>query len=154
MRLMDPRTLEHLPARIRPRLVEADPLTLRQLRHLSDKDRLIMELTLESRASRRQLAAALNLAPGNVTRRYHSILRRLRDPLVLSLTSPDCTLPPQHREIGIGRFLHRSTIRQLMREYHLTYGQVKHTLEYIRGWHRGMSDSSLCDTSMTASDQD
>ena len=143
MRLMDPRTLERLPSRYRPRLIEADPVTLRQLPHLSPKDRLIMELSLESGASRRQLAAALNLAPGNVTRRLHGILKRMRDPLVLCLTSTDCTLPPKHRQLAIAHFLHGSTIKQLMREHSLSYGQVKRMLEYVRGWHRGLSHSPV-----------
>jgi hypothetical protein len=139
MRLLDPHTLDHLEPHPRPRLLEANAQTLRQVRHLCDKDRLLIELTLHSGITTRQLAVALNRSPGHVSRRLRSIMKRLDDPLVRSLTGPGCTLPVQHQQVGIGRFLHRSSIKQLMQQHDLSRQQITQMLEYIRGWHRGMS---------------
>jgi hypothetical protein len=139
MLIIDPRTLDQSTLRTRPRGIILDPETLRRIRFLGDKDRLLIELTFNNGLTRRQLAAALNRAPGNISRRLRAIARRLADPLVLALTSASCTLPPEHRQIGIEHFLHRCPLKQLTRRHALPYPQLKQMIEYIRGWHRGLS---------------
>src|SRR5262245_38871566 len=113
MRYLDPRTLEQLRSHIRPRLRIEDPDLSRNIRLLDDKDRLLLELTLVSGASRKQMAVALNVAPGNVSRRIRLLLRRLADPLVQSLTHPKCALPTKHRQVGVDYFLLGCSLREL-----------------------------------------
>ena len=139
MRCLDPHDLDRLSPHVRPRVAELDEDLERRIRLLRDKDRLLMELTLNNGASRRQMAVALNVTAGNVSRRLRVVVDRLNNPLVKALTSSDCNLPSQHRQVGIEHFLLGSSLRQLTRQHALTYAQLKRMLEYIRGWHRGMS---------------
>jgi hypothetical protein len=136
MRCLDPRDLEQLSQQTRPRALPLDPAVTRRIQLLDDEDRLLMELTLMLGATRRQMAVALRVTPGNVSRRLRCIARRLDSPLVKALTSSGCTLPPLYLQVGIDRFLKGIALRQLMRGYGLSYEQLKSMLGYIRGWHR------------------
>jgi hypothetical protein len=148
MRCIDPRELDQLTKHVRPRTLPLDPAILQCIQLLGDKDRMLMELTLLLGASRRQMAVALRVTPGNVSRRLRCVARRLNSPLVKALAGRACTLPPQHQQIGIDRFLKGISLRQLMQRHDLTYEQLKGMLEYIRGWHRGTGrDQGLSDES-------
>jgi DNA-directed RNA polymerase specialized sigma24 family protein len=111
---------------------------LDRLHLLAEKDRALVEMALKHNLTHRQVGGLLSVAPGVVTRRLHRIIRRLRDPLVVALADRTCTLPPEHRQLGIEYFLQRRSAMELAREHGLARIEVEKMLHYIRGWHRGV----------------
>jgi DNA-directed RNA polymerase specialized sigma24 family protein len=85
------------------------------------------------------MGLALGRTAGTVTRRLRRLMRHLRDPLVVAVTDPLCTLPAEHRQITIEYFLHELSIPKIAQIHQLTRFEVREMLEYVRGWHRGVS---------------
>ena len=112
---------------------------LERAKLLPDDDRLFLELVLSHRMTVRQVGLALKRSPGNVTRRIQKLINRLNDPLTIALADPTCTLDAQMRRIGLEYFLHRAPIKRIARNHELTPHEVRKSLEYIRGWTRGLS---------------
>ena len=118
---------------------QRDPALLDRVKFLSDQDRALVELSLRHGLSRRKMGLALGLTAGTVTRRLRRLMSRLRDPLIVAVTDPLCTLPPEHRQITIEYFLHEISIPKIAQLHEMTRFEVREMLEYVRGWHRGVS---------------
>jgi hypothetical protein len=141
MLLIDPRKLDHatnhvIDTRI---LAQGSDALLRRYKLLGEQDRLLIDMALKHRLSRRQIGTVLGLTPGGVTRKLRRVMNRLHDPLVAALSDPDCTLAPEFRQIGIEYFLHRRPLKELSRLHRVSRQEVRSTLDYLRGWHRGIS---------------
>jgi DNA-directed RNA polymerase specialized sigma24 family protein len=141
MRLLDPQKLDRFfsESAVAPRDVLNGSLLERSLALLPD-ERLIMELAFKSYLTHRQIAQLLNVPAGTVTRRLQRICRRLRDPLVVLLLDERCPLPSDTRAIAIGHFLHNRSATQLSRQLGIRRQEILRTLNYVRGWHRGVRD--------------
>jgi hypothetical protein len=116
-----------------------DPQLLDRAEFLCDGDRRLIQLSLGMNLSRRQMGIAMGVTAGTITRKLRRLLTRLRDPLVIAITDSQCTLPPLHRRIGIEYFLHRASIPQLAVKHDIPRVELRAMLEYVRGWHRGVS---------------
>lgn len=136
MILLDPSVLETL-AHSRPSSAGDGRMFRQWTRLLHPEDRLLFELAMRHRLSRRQVAAALGVAPGNVSRRLRRLLNRLHDPLITNLCDSACTLPAEHRQIGLEHFLHDRPLNDIARQRRQSKLQIRQMIEYIRGWHRG-----------------
>jgi DNA-directed RNA polymerase specialized sigma24 family protein len=139
MLLLDPRTLDQF-AEKNPSAASSPPPNLKRLLNLlSDKDRVLVEMALKHNLSRRQMAVILGLTPGTITRKIRRVIQRLNDPLIAAVADPVCTLSPEHRQIAIEYFLHRHSVADLARRHALSKNEVRTMLDYVRGWHRGLT---------------
>ena len=120
-------------------LDETQKALLRRGRFLLPHDRLLLDLVMKNRLSRRQVAMILGLEPGTVTRRLQRLGQRLHDPLVLALTDSSCRLAPDYRQLGIEHFLQGLSSTELADRHQIPRAHVRQMLAYIRGWHRGRS---------------
>jgi hypothetical protein len=119
-----------------------EPALLERAKFLGEGDQKLIELSLRYNLTRRQMGTALGLTAGTITRKLRQLIARLRDPLIVAITHPDCTLPPLHRQIGIEYFLHRSPIPRLALKHEMTRTEIREMLEFIRGWHRGAAPTN------------
>ena len=102
-------------------------------------DQALLELSLRAGASYRTIARALRRSPGSVSRAIRRLGRRLHDPLVVGLLDPDCPLDPVYRQIAVEHFLTGLSVPQLSRKHARTPAQVRRIVQFVRGWHRGVS---------------
>lgn len=122
------------------RVDDETPAKLRQrIELLLPDDRLLVELIMGGTISRRQAAQLMKLGTGTVTRRMQRIGARLHDPIVRHLMEPKCPLPPDYRQIGVEHFLAGLSSKKLAAKHGITSGEVSRMIEYVRGWHRGLS---------------
>lgn len=116
----------------------ASPGLLGRLGLLEREDRMLLELVLRGRMSRRELASLYRCPAGTVTRRVQRLAARLHDPLVVALCDPKCPLPPEYRQLGLEYFLRGQSIRAMADRHLLRPGQVRQMIEFVRGWGRGV----------------
>lgn len=121
---------------IRPRR-GMSPALIRRVALLPTRDRAIVELTLRSNLSRTGIARALDITPGQVSRRLRVLYARLHDPLVLALFEQRCPLAAEYRQLGIEHHLLGLSPRELADKHRLPSGEVRRMLVYLRGWHNG-----------------
>ena len=112
---------------------------LERARFLLPPEKLLLELAFKNQLSHRQIAQILSVRAGTVTRRLQRICRRLRDPMIVALLEDDCDLPDDTRALALAHFLHRRATAQLAWEHARSEGEIVLLLEYVRGWHRGLS---------------
>ncbi|HMB96294.1 MAG TPA: hypothetical protein VKK61_09670 [Tepidisphaeraceae bacterium] len=139
MLLLDSQTLDQLTEQTRLLGTDAPADLKRIVSLLNEKDRLLVEMALKHRLSRRQMGIILNKTPGTITRKIRRVLNLLKDPLILALADPACTLSPERRQIAIEYFLHRHSVAQLSHKHALSRNEVRTMLDYVRGWHRGIT---------------
>jgi hypothetical protein len=126
----------------KPIRLSGKPTTLmRRAKLLPERDRLLVELAVDSRLSRRKLARVFNRPPGSLIRRLHRLSARLYDPLVVDLTDPDCPLEPEQRQIGLEFYLLRLPARKIAARHGMKTYQVRRQLSYLKGWHGGLRAS-------------
>jgi hypothetical protein len=132
-----------------------EPALLERAKFLDQNDQKLIELSLRYNLTRRQMGTALGLTAGTITRKLRQLIARLRDPLIVAITHPDCTLPPLHRQIGIEYFLHRTPTPRLASKHGMTRTEIREMLEFIRGWHRGAAPAiERRDHQSSADDED
>lgn len=138
MLLVEPATVEKINAR---RTIGGDigEVLLARLPFCSEDDRLLIEMVYRHNLSRRQIARLVKVSAGSVSRRVHRLVNRLHDPLVVALTDSTCTLPPEHRDVGIAYFLQDESIPGLMRRRLRSRREIESMIEFVRGWFRGVS---------------
>jgi hypothetical protein len=107
----------------------------KRMKFLEPADRKLLEITLAGKLTRREAGMMLGLDPGTVTRRIHTLLRRLNSRVVAALAEDGDLLPELHREVGLAFFLHRRSIRWIARQAGLSEYAVRGMLTYVRGWH-------------------
>ncbi len=105
------------------------------MQFLEPADRKLLEITLGGKLSRREAGMMLGLDAGTVTRRIHTLLKRLNSRVVAALVEDGELLPELHREVGLAFFLHKRSQRWISRQYGLSTYTVRRMIEYVRGWH-------------------
>ncbi|HEV2293684.1 MAG TPA: hypothetical protein VGR35_07500 [Tepidisphaeraceae bacterium] len=112
------------------------PALMKRVALLPQRDRAIIELT-RLHLSRSGIARALGMSPGQVSRRLRVLYARLHDPLVVALFDERCPLAAEHRQLGIEHHLLGLSPRELADKHRMPSGEVRRTLVYLRGWHKG-----------------
>ena len=107
----------------------------KRMQFLDPADRKLLEITLSGKLSRREAGMMLGLDAGTVTRRIHTLLKRLNSRVVAALVEDGELLPELHREVGLAFFLHKRSQRWIARQYGLSGYAVRRMIEYVRGWH-------------------
>lgn len=138
MKVIDPSILEHLPTldRWQRRLDVADLLS--QADDLPPRDRLLLELVLRDGKTHREVAEAMAIPRGSVSRRVRRLLRRLHDPMVLALKSPTCPLAPGFREPALRVYRDRVSLQEVAGEFGITVTTLQRRLLFVRAWFRGL----------------
>lgn len=125
--------------RIKPIAKAGEPkLVLRRAQMLDRKDRLLVELVMKGRATRKELSDVFGIQPGTVTRRVQRLSARLFDPLVADLLDDSCPLAPEYRQVGIEYFLLRLGAAPIADKHRIPVREVERRLAFVRGWHRGL----------------
>ncbi len=137
MILLDPRSIDQFTEKVQLQGRAMNSEFARRMRLLAPQDRLLVEMAVQHKLSRRQMGTVLGVSPGNVSRRLRRIINRLHDPLVVWLTAWDCSLSQEHLQIGLEHFLLDKPINELARQRGISPSQARAMLEYIRGWYRG-----------------
>jgi hypothetical protein len=111
---------------------------LTRARWLDPDDRLLVELAVKNRLSRRKLGQLFHVPAGTISRRLQRLAARLYDPLVADLVDPSCPLAPEYRQIGIEHFLRGQTIPTIADKHQMRHADVRSILQYTKGWHNGL----------------
>lgn len=111
---------------------------LERARHLPPGERALVQMVISGRSSRREMAAALAIPPGTVSRRVRRLLARLHHPIVVALTEQSGRLRAEYRQLGIEHFLHGRSARELADYHQMTHSKAKQMIEWIRGWAAGV----------------
>jgi DNA-directed RNA polymerase specialized sigma24 family protein len=120
-------------------LYRDDPASiLARARLLGQDDRLLVELALQSRVSRRKLGQIFHVPAGTVTRRLQRLARRLHDPVVIDLLDDSCPLTPEYRQVGIERFLRGQSAAAIADKHRMRPADVQLILHFVKGWHNGL----------------
>jgi IS30 family transposase len=140
MPVLESQAVAKISSRLRPNLADAASGEIMQrAAALLPDDKLLLEMTVVNRLSFAQIARLLGVPPGTVCRRLQRVTARLHDPLVIFLLDRICPLSAEHRQLGVEHFLQGKSVRQLSELHQMRDHQVRRILEYIKGWHRGMS---------------
>lgn len=112
---------------------------LRRAAQLEREDRLLVEMSLRCHLSQRRVATLVGRPHGTIARRLKRLTTRLKDPLVVRLLDGPCPLDRADRDIAIGYFLNRRSLRELSVAYRLPVPQVSRKIHFVRGWFRGIT---------------
>lgn len=112
---------------------------LRRASHLVNPDRMIVELFIRGQCSHRRIGTLLEMPHGTVTRRLRRIGQLLHDPMIVRLLDGPCPLERTDRQIAVGYFLHRRSLRDLAMMHQLSPTHVSQRVQFVRGWFRGAS---------------
>ena len=107
----------------------------RRMKFLEPVDRKLLEITLRGKLSRREAGMIMGLDAGTVTRRIHTLMRRLNSRVVMALVDDGDLLPEFHRDVGLLFFLHRRSIPRIARQLGLSQYAVRGMITYVRAWH-------------------
>lgn len=122
-----------------PVAMDGEPtVLLKRARLLEREERLLVELALQGRLSRRKLGEVFHVPAGTVTRRLQRIAARLYDPLVIDLLDDTCPIAPEYRQIGVEHFLQRLSVATIAAKHCMRAADVRASIHFIRGWHRGL----------------
>ena len=133
-------TFDRVPEAPRPMPFDIPPALRRRAGALPQADRALLELSW-SGCHLRHIAQLLGRAPGTVSRRIASLRRRLAEPIVRALLEHGAGLSDEQRDVGLGYFLHRRSIRKLAEEHELPASEVTRILAYVRGWAKGVQSA-------------
>lgn len=138
MKIIDPTILENLPTldRWQSQLDIADLLS--RTEGMPRRDRLLLELVLRDGMTHREVADAMAIPRGSVSRRVRRLLRRVHDPLILALQSPTCPLSAEHREPALRVYRDRARQRDVADEFGITVTTLQKRLLFVRAWFRGL----------------
>jgi DNA-directed RNA polymerase specialized sigma24 family protein len=134
--------IDRIRARPMPDLAAAIDVVMSRAHWLLPDDRLIIELAIRNRVPHRQIAIALKVPAGTVSRRVRRILRRLNDPLSVALLDARCPLPADHREVGVEHFVQGLSASALAQKHDASAQHIRRMIMYVRGWHRGASSAA------------
>jgi hypothetical protein len=107
----------------------------KRMRFLPPADRKLLEITLAGKLTRREAGMMLGLDAGTVTRRIHTLLRRLNSRVVAALAEDGDLLPELHRDAGLAFFLHRKSIKWIAQQLGVSQHAVRGMITYVRAWH-------------------
>lgn len=109
----------------------------RRLPFLDPAEKKLLEFSLGTDFTRRELATLLGISPGTITRRLRNILARLHRPIVAALVDRGDLLPELHKEVGLAYFLRKTPIRRIARDVQISHHTVSRILVYLKGWLKG-----------------
>jgi len=112
-------------------------ILLRRADQLSQSDRLLVELYVGCQWTHRRIGERLDIPYSTVARRLRRIGKLLHDPLIIRLIDGPCPLDRADRQIAVGYFLHRRSLRDLAMMHDLSVPAVSRRLQFVRGWFRG-----------------
>lgn len=137
MPLLDPSVLDRTHATVYHALrMEQSPHSLLgRLQCLEHRDRALLEMVGRG-LGLRAAARVLKMNSGSASRRYHRLMGRLREPLIIALTDPACDLPVQTRRIALEVLLSGHSVAHVARRYAIGCDEVRQTVELCRYWHR------------------
>jgi DNA-directed RNA polymerase specialized sigma24 family protein len=137
MPLLDPQLLDRVRATAYHALrMEQSPHTmLGRLQCLEHRDRALLEMVGKG-LGLRAAARVLKMNAGSASRRYHRLVARLRQPLIIALTDPGCELPPATRRIALEVLLSGRAIADVARRHGVDGQEVRQALDLTRHWHR------------------
>jgi DNA-directed RNA polymerase specialized sigma24 family protein len=138
MILLNPILMDQFEEPARPGIRAPGRAFFERVKFLAPDDRLLVELAMEHRLSRRQIGQILKIAPGSVSRRLRRLVNRLKEPMVMALANPRCTLQSEYRQVGIEHFIQLVTVTELARNRGISLSQARSMVEYVRGWHGGL----------------
>ena len=118
--------------------VETREAVLRRSRYLDGADERLLRLALEGNMSYRAMNRVIGLKSGGGTyRRVRSLLRRLREPVVVALLDWPGELSAEQREIGIRWFVKKQSGAQIAQATGVSVWDVRKTSAFLLGWARG-----------------
>jgi hypothetical protein len=118
--------------------VETREAVMRRARYLDRPDDTLMRLALEGNLSYRVMSQIIGRKSAGATfRRVRSLLRRLREPVVVALLDRPGELSAMHCEIGIRRFVKKQTLEQIERETGVSRWEISHISAFVWGWAKG-----------------
>lgn len=117
--------------------VPLSPGVDRRIAFLHPAERKLLEISLGSDFTRREIATLLGTSAGTITRRLRNILARLHRPIVAALVERGDLLPELYKEIGLAYFLRRTSIHQIARQLQLSPHRVTMIIQYLKGWLKG-----------------
>ena len=115
----------------------AADVLIRRAAHLDEADRLLITTAVATRLSQRRLAELFHQPLGTISRRIKRIGKLLTEPHIAQLLDGPCHLEPTDRQIAIGYFLRRQSLKQLARKHQMTPRQVSQRIEFFKGWMKG-----------------
>jgi hypothetical protein len=138
IKLLDNQTLDRhaSPAVQSPRTSTSDAL-LRRAAHLTRDDQMLIELSVRSGLTYRRIGQLLEIPSGTISRRLHRLGSLLHDPLIVRLLDGPCPLDRDDRQIAIGYFLRRESLRDLSLVHRLPPAQIARKIQFVKGWFRG-----------------
>ncbi len=114
---------------------------LQRIKLLDEKDRSLVELHL-SGASLNSAGRALGLSSGTAWRRLQRVMSRVRHPLVGALLDEHCTLPHEHRYVGVEYFLQGRPARHSAERHQMNERHVKSILAFLKLWQAARTGKS------------
>jgi DNA-directed RNA polymerase specialized sigma24 family protein len=138
MRFINPQVLEQLPQmHIERDLSDNQRELIARAKLLEPDDRMIVELTIAGRLSRRRIAELLDTDPGSVSRRFYRLVKRLNDPICSALARPRSGLREEYRQLAIGHFIQGHSAEQLATRHQLPGTHVRRVISFVNGWFAG-----------------
>lgn len=114
---------------------------LKRSAYLSPRDRLLLDLSLKLRLTHRQIAAAMQIPRGSVSRRVRRLLRRLDDPVAVAITDPTCPLPADLKLVARRVLIEGLPATAVARQLHQSPATVRAAVGFVRGWFRGLREA-------------
>lgn len=108
-----------------------------RLPFLHPTEKKLLEFSLATDLTRRELATLLGISPGTITRRLRNILARLHRPIVAALVDRGDLLPELHKQVGLAFFLRKTPTRRIAREFQISRHTVSRIIVYLKGWLKG-----------------
>jgi hypothetical protein len=115
----------------------AADVLIRRAAYLDPADRLLITTAVATRLSQRRLAELFGQPLGRVARRLKRLGKLLIDPHIAQLLDGPCHLDPADRQIAIGYFLRRQSLKHLAATHQMTPRQVSQRIEFFKGWMKG-----------------
>jgi hypothetical protein len=116
------------------RRLQDDRSLLERARVLPDDDQRLLLLALSGNYSYREIAVLARSNPGSVCRRVRRWLKRLRDPMVVTLLERPGGLSEQFRRIGLEHFLYGRGTGRIARREAMREAEVKAVVAYLGRW--------------------
>jgi len=141
MPILENRTLDHVRHTRTVEFQSEDKVLLHRARKLDAPDRLLIELVVRDRLSRRKLGEIFDQCPATVIRRARRLLARLHDPLIIAILDEARPLATDLRAVGVDYFLLRKPLADIAVAHRRTVHDVRGSVQYLRGWHKGLTSS-------------
>jgi DNA-directed RNA polymerase specialized sigma24 family protein len=121
----------------RPETLEQMRQLMKWIDHLPRKDQTLLKLVVQVKLTRGEVARALGVPRGTITRRLQRLARRLYNPLAMALLDESCDLSDEQRRVAIAVLITNEPMNKLAARLRRPVREVKDIVTFVRGWHRG-----------------